>query len=63
MPVNMGTLDRVLRFVAGGVLIALAATQTIGAWGYLGLIFLGTAAVSRCPLYLPLGISTCSKPK
>ena len=63
MPINMGTLDRILRALAGGVLVALAATGTIGVWGYLGLILLGTAAASRCPLYLPFGISTCAKPK
>jgi hypothetical protein len=59
----MGTVDRALRAVIGSVLIALAATGTVGAWGYVGLIPLATAAISRCPLYLPLGISTCAKPK
>ena len=63
MPVNMGSIDRTLRFIAGGVLVALAVTGTIGLWGYLGVILLGTAAVSRCPLYLPFGISTRAKPK
>ncbi len=63
MPVNMGNLDRVVRFVAGGVLVGLAATGTVGVWGYAGFILLGTAAISRCPLYLPFGISTCAKPK
>ena len=63
MPINMGSLDRILRAIAGGVLVALAVTGTVGVWGYAGLILLGTAAVGRCPLYLPLGISTCAKPK
>ena len=63
MPVNIGSIDRTLRFVAGGVLVALAVTGTIGLWGYLGAILLGTAAVSRCPLYLPFGISTRAKLK
>jgi hypothetical protein len=33
MKTNEGTLDRGLRVVAGLVLIALAATGTVGAWG------------------------------
>ncbi len=63
MPVNMGSLDRIVRAVAGAALVALAATGTVGVWGYAGFILLGTAAISRCPLYLPLGLSTCAKPK
>ncbi len=63
MPINLGTVDRILRFVAGGVLVGLAATQTVGPWGYAGLILIGTAAASRCPLYLPFGLSTCRKAK
>lgn len=63
MPVNIGSIDRIVRLVIGGALVALAATQTIGPWGYLGVILLGTAAASRCPLYLPFGLSTCEKKK
>ena len=63
MPVNMGGLDRILRFVAGGMLVGLAATGTIGAWGYIGVVLLATAVVSRCPAYVPFGISTCATPK
>jgi len=33
MTQNVGGLDRVLRIVVGLVLIALAATGTVGAWG------------------------------
>lgn len=33
MKINVGTIDRVLRIVAGLVLIALAATGTVGWWG------------------------------
>ena len=63
MPVNMGSLDRIVRAVAGAVLVGLAATGTVGVWGYAGVILLGTAAISRCPLYVPLGLSTCAKGK
>lgn len=55
----MGSVDRIVRFFAGSALVAAAASGAVGPWGYAGLIFVATAAASRCPLYLPLGISTC----
>jgi hypothetical protein len=59
MKTNEGTLDRALRVVAGLALIGLAATGTVGAWGYLGVVPLLTGAVGFCPLYTVLGINTC----
>ena len=59
MKTNEGTLDRALRVVAGLALIGLAATGTVGAWGYLGVVPLLTGAVGFCPLYTVLGFSTC----
>lgn len=59
MKVNEGTIDRSLRVVAGLVLIGLAATGTVGPWGYVGIIPLVTGAVGMCPLYSLLGINTC----
>ena len=59
MKTNEGTLDRALRVVAGLALIGLAATGTVGAWGYLGVVPLLTGAVGYCPLYTVLGINTC----
>ena len=61
MKVNVGTLDRTLRIVAGLVLIALAATGTVGAWGYIGLVPLATGTFRFCPLYPLLGMNTCKK--
>jgi hypothetical protein len=61
MKVNVGTLDRTLRIVAGLVLIALAATGTVGAWGYIGLVPLATGTLRFCPLYPILGMNTCKK--
>lgn len=60
---NAGTLDRVLRVVAGVVLIALTLTGTIGAWGWIGIVPLATGAVGWCPLYRVLGIRTCPAKK
>lgn len=59
MNVNVGTLDRSLRIVAGIALIALAATGQIGYWGYIGVVPLLTGALRMCPLYSVLGINTC----
>ncbi|MCE3272760.1 MAG: hypothetical protein K0S57_3157 [Ramlibacter sp.] len=59
MKVNEGAIDRGLRVVAGLVLIGLAATGTVGAWGYIGIIPLLTGAIGMCPIYSMLGINTC----
>ncbi len=59
MKTNEGTLDRVLRVGAGLLLIGLAATGTVGAWGYIGVVPLLTGAIGMCPLYTLLGINTC----
>lgn len=59
MKANVGGIDRVLRIVAGFILVALAVTGTIGAWGYLGLIVLATGVFSFCGAYTLLGINTC----
>ncbi len=59
MKTNEGTVDRVLRIVAGLALIGLAATGKVGAWGYIGVVPLLTGAIGWCPLYTVLGIKTC----
>jgi len=56
---NVGGMDRVLRIVVGLVLIGLAATHTVGAWGWIGVVPLLTGAIGWCPAYLPFGIKTC----
>jgi hypothetical protein len=38
MKSNVGGIDRILRIVVGLVLIALALTGTIGAWGWIGVV-------------------------
>lgn len=63
MSINAGTLDRVLRVLAGVALIALTLTGIIGAWGWIGIVPLATGAVGYCPLYGLLGIRTCPMKK
>ena len=60
MQKNEGTLDRTLRVSAGLILLGLAATHAVGAWGYIGIVPLITGAVGVCPLYALLRINTCA---
>ena len=56
---NVGTMDRVLRIVAGLVLIGLTLMGTIGPWGWIGVVPLATGLLASCPLYSILGLNTC----
>jgi hypothetical protein len=56
---NIGGIERIIRILAGLVLIALAATSTVGWWGWLGLVLLATGLMGWCPPYSLLGINTC----
>jgi hypothetical protein len=56
---NVGGIDRILRVVVGLLLIALAATGTVGAWGYVGIVPILMGAIGWCPAYLPFGFSSC----
>jgi hypothetical protein len=59
MKANVGGIDRVLRILVGLGLIALAASGTVGWWGWLGVVPLLTGLVGWCPPYAMLGFSTC----
>jgi hypothetical protein len=66
MKKNMGTADRIIRFLAAIVLIVLFATNVIS--GTLGIILLAISAIfivtsilGFCPAYLPFNISTTKK--
>jgi hypothetical protein len=63
MTVNEGTIDRALRVIAGLVLIGLAASGTVGVWGWIGVLPLVTGLVGICPAYAIFGISTCPMKK
>lgn len=64
MTKNVGTIDRILRVVAGLALLAFAmgwiAPGTGWNWlGWIGVVPLLTAALGNCPAYSLLGVSTC----
>lgn len=61
MKANVGGFDRIARIVAGLVLIALAATGTIGAWGWIGVVPLATGIFKFCPAYTLFGMSSCKR--
>lgn len=63
MKINVGGIDRILRIVVGLALIALAATGTVGIWGWIGVVPLLTGVFQFCPAYTLLGISSCPTAK
>lgn len=56
---NVGGIDKVLRIVAGLILIALVFVGPQTPWGWIGLVPLVTGLVGFCPLYKILGLNTC----
>ena len=63
MKSNVGGIDKTLRIVAGLILIALAATGTVGIWGWIGVVPLATGLFNFCPVYMLLGMNTCPMKK
>ena len=63
---NVGTTDRIIRFILAAVLALLYFNGTVS--GALGIVFLVlavilalTAIVAVCPLYMPFKLSTVQK--
>jgi len=66
MKKNMGMTDKVIRLLIAAIVLILFFTEVIsGTVGIVLLILAGifvlTSFVSFCPLYVPLGLSTCKK--
>ncbi len=64
MKKNMGSTDKMIRVFAAIIMGVLyftnVVTGTVGTVMFvLAIVFLLTSALRFCPLYLPLGISTC----
>jgi len=60
---NVGTADRVIRILAGLVLLSLVfiLESDVRWWGLAGLLPLATGLAGSCPLYVPFGIDTRCK--
>ena len=63
MKSNVGGIDKILRIVAGLILIVLAATGMVGMWGWIGVVPLVTGLFNFCPVYSMLGMNTCPMKK
>jgi hypothetical protein len=61
MQCNVGGIDRALRIIVGALLVALAITNVVGVWGWIGIVPLATGIFRFCPAYPLLGIKTCKK--
>ncbi len=59
MKSNVGGIDKILRIVVGIILIALAAMNVIGLWGWIGIVPLLTGLMGWCPAYTLFGMNTC----
>lgn len=60
MTTNVGGADKVIRIVAGIVILGLGLAFK-SYWGLVGLLPLLTGLVGFCPAYVLFGISTCKK--
>lgn len=58
MKKNIGTAERVVRVIAGIVILSLAFLGPRSPWAYLGVLPLLSGLVGWCPPYALLGIST-----
>jgi Na+(H+)/acetate symporter ActP len=63
MKKNMGTIDRVVRFLLALTVLVLYLTGQLSGTaaiilGILAVVFVATSFVGFCPLYVPLNIST-----
>tara|TARA_R110002049_G_C9015907_1_gene550981 strand:+ start:591 stop:800 length:210 start_codon:yes stop_codon:yes gene_type:complete len=64
MKSNMGSSDKIIRFILAAIFVVLYFTGTVtGTWGIVLLVLAGvfvlTSLVGFCPLYAPFGLSTC----
>ena len=66
MKKNMGTIDRVVRFLLGALIAVLYFTDQISGTaaiilGVFAVVFLLTSFIAWCPAYLPINLSTIKK--
>ncbi|MBI5696018.1 MAG: DUF2892 domain-containing protein [Nitrospirae bacterium] len=59
MKTNIGSVERVIRVLAGLAILSLAFVGPQTGWAVLGLVPLLTGVIGWCPPYTLLGIKTC----
>jgi hypothetical protein len=62
MKCNVGGTDRMIRTIAG-VVIILAGFYFKSWWGAVGIVPIATGMLRWCPAYVPFGFSTCEPDK
>ncbi|MCK9986462.1 MAG: hypothetical protein AzoDbin1_02934 [Azoarcus sp.] len=63
MNTNVGGIDKILRIVAGLVLIGLAIMGIGAPWTWIGVVPLATGLMGWCPAYSIFGVNTCPMKK
>ncbi|ACJ32721.1 Uncharacterized conserved membrane protein [Anoxybacillus flavithermus WK1] len=62
MKANVGSVDRIIRFILGIALLGLFFLEgNIKYVGILGIVLIATAFMRFCPLYVPFRINTTKK--
>ena len=56
---NVGGIDKILRILAGLILLSLVFIGPQTAWGWVGLVPLLTGLFGFCPLYKIIGLNSC----
>ena len=59
MKSNVGGIDKILRIVAGLVLIVLGVMGIGAPWTFIGIVPLATGLLGWCPAYTLIGVNTC----
>jgi len=59
MQTNVGGIDKILRIVAGLILIALGIMGIGAPWTFIGVVPLATGLMGWCPAYKLIGVNTC----
>ena len=62
MKTNVGSIDRIVRVIAGLAILG-AGYYFKSWWGVIGFGPILTAFIGFCPAYLPFGITTCTTKK
>jgi uncharacterized membrane protein HdeD (DUF308 family) len=60
MKLNVGPIDSVIRILIGVTLLSAALMSYVGAWGYIGVIFIASGLARFCPFYKLCKINTNS---
>lgn len=59
---NVHPIERVVRIMAGVILISLAFWGPKNYWFLIGIVPLVTGLIGSCPAYTLFGLSTCKRP-